>query len=79
LCNTIFYITEKTRLVLKRIFGPKRGNGEWRRLQNKDHSLHRSPNIGRVIKYKIFRWAGDIARLKEGRSYFKILTVKPRG
>ena len=68
-------------LLLRRIFGPKRDeNGEWRRLHNQElHSLYHSPNIVRVIKYRIFRWVGHVARMEEGRSAFKILTDKPTG
>ena len=36
-------------------------------------------NIFRVIKYRRLRWAGHVARMKEGRSAFKILTGKPTG
>ena len=55
---------------------PKRDeNGKWRRLHNKKlHSLYRSPNIVRVIKSRRLKWAGHVARMKEGRSVFKILT-----
>ena len=38
-----------------------------------------SPNIVRVIKSRRLRWAGDVARMEEGRSAFKILTGKPTG
>ena len=38
--------------------------------------MYRSPNIFRVINYKI-ELAGHVARMKEGRSAFKILTGKP--
>ena len=67
--------------VLRQIFGPKRDeNGEWRKLHNeKLHSLYRSPNIVRVIKSRRLRWAGHLARIKEGRSAFKILTGKLTG
>jgi hypothetical protein len=41
--------------------------------------LYRSPNIVRVIKSKRLRWASHVARMKEGRSAFKILTGKPTG
>ena len=64
-----------------RIFGPKRDkNGEWRRLHNEEiHSLYRSPNIVRLIKSRRLRWAEHVARMEEGRSAFKILTVKLTG
>ena len=51
--------------ILRQIFGPKRdANGEWRRLHNEDlHSLYRSPNIGKVIKSGILRWADHVEGL----------------
>ena len=67
--------------ILRRIFGHKRDeNGEWRRLHNEElHSLYRSPNIVRVIKFRRLRWSGNLTRMEEGRSSFKILTGKPTG
>ena len=64
--------------ILRRIFGPKRDeNGEKRRFHNEElHSLYRSPNIARMIKARRLRRAGYVARMEEGRSIFKILTVK---
>ena len=41
--------------------------------------MSRSPNIVRVIKSRRLRWAGHVARMKEGRSAFKILTGKDTG
>jgi hypothetical protein len=41
--------------------------------------LFRSPNIVRVIKYRILRWVGHVAAMEESRSAFKILTGKPTG
>ena len=32
-----------------------------------------------MIKSRILRWVGHIARMEEGRSAFKILTGKPTG
>ena len=41
--------------------------------------MYRSLNIVRVIKSRILRWAGHVARIEEGKSAFKILTGKPTG
>ena len=52
--------------VLRRIFGPKRDGvtGEWRKLHNEElNDLYSSPNIVRVIKSRILRWAGHVARM----------------
>ena len=84
-CETRFLtLREEFRLrvfenrILRRIFGPNRDeNGEWIRLHKEElHSLYRLPNIVRVIKSRILRWEGHVARKKEGRSAFKILTGK---
>ena len=39
--------------------------------------MYLSPKIIRVIKFKRLRWTGDVARMEEGRSAFKIVTGKP--
>ena len=41
------------------------------------HSLHRSPNIVRVIDSRRSKWPSHVARMKECRKAFKILTSKP--
>ena len=41
--------------------------------------MHRSPNIIRMIKSRRLRLAEHVAKMKEGRSAFKILTGKPKG
>ena len=63
--------------ILRRILGSKRNvNGEWRRFHNKElHSLYRSPNIVRVIKFTRIRWAGHPAGMAESRSAFKFEQV----
>ena len=54
--------------ILRQIFGPKRVNGEWRKLNEDLNILYCSPNILRVIKSRRLRWAGHVARMEEGRS-----------
>jgi hypothetical protein len=67
--------------VLRRVFGPKREeDGSWRKLHNDElHSLYSSPNIVRVIKSRRMRWAGHVARMREGRGFYRILVGRPEG
>jgi len=61
--------------VLRRIFGAKRDEvtGEWRKLHNEElNDLYSSPNIVRVIKSRIMRWAGNVARMGERRDVYRI-------
>jgi hypothetical protein len=54
--------------VLRRIFGPKRGEVtiRWRSLHNEElHNLYSSPNIIRVTKSRKMRGEGHVARLGE--------------
>ena len=39
-------------------------------------NLYRSPNIVKVIKSRILRWAGHVAKMEEDRSAFRVLTGK---
>ena len=48
--------------VLRRVFGPKRGEvtGEWRKLHNEELSdLYSLPSIVRMVKSRRMRWAGE--------------------
>ena len=60
---------------MKPIFRPNGDEiGERRRLDNEEHhSVYCLPNTVKVIKYRLLRWAGHIARMEEG-SAFKIST-----
>ena len=63
-----------------RVFGPKRdeGTGEWRKLHNEELSyLYSLPNLVRVVKSRIMRWAGHVARMGEGRGVHRALVRKP--
>ena len=65
-----------------RIFGPKRDGvtAECRKLHNEElNDLYSSPNIVRLIKSRKTRWAGHVARMKEGRVVHKVLVGKPEG
>jgi hypothetical protein len=68
--------------VLRRIFGPKRDEviEEWKKLHHEElNDLFSSPNIVRVIKSRIIRWVGHVARVEERRSVYRILVGKPGG
>jgi hypothetical protein len=61
--------------VLRRIFGPKRGEvtRKWRKLRyEKLYDLYSSPNIVRVIKLRRLRWAGHVARMGRGEVYTEL-------
>ena len=67
-------------MVLRRIFGPRRDEGEWRKLHNEElHDLYSSPNIVRVIKPRRMRWVGHVTRMGEERGVYRVLVGKPEG
>ena len=72
-------ILEFEHTIQRDIFGAKKDeNGEWRRLHNeKLHNACRPPNIVRIINSLRLRWAGNVARIEESKSAFKMLTGKP--
>jgi hypothetical protein len=67
--------------VLRRIFGPKREeDGSWRKLYNDElHNPYSSPNIVRVIKSRRMRWAGYVARMVDGRGFYRVSVEGPEG
>jgi hypothetical protein len=69
--------------VLRRIFGPKRGEVTrgWRKFHNEElHDLYSSPSIIRMIKSKRrMRWVGHVARMEEKRNAYSLLVGKPEG
>jgi hypothetical protein len=69
-----FWLTVFENRILRRIFWPKRdANGKWRRLHSEElHRLYCAYNIVRGIRSKRLKWAGNVARIEEGRGAFKI-------
>jgi hypothetical protein len=68
--------------MLRRIFGSKRDEvtGEWRKLRNEElNNLYCSPNIVRVIKWRIITWFGHVVRMVEGKGVYRVLVGKPEG
>jgi hypothetical protein len=66
--------------VFRRIFGPKRDKvrGDWIKSHTEElHNFYSSPNIFRMIKSRMMRWVGHVARMGEMRNSYKILVRKP--
>jgi hypothetical protein len=54
--------------------------GEWRKLHIEElNDLYSSPNILRVVKSRIMRWAGHVPRMGEKRGVHRVLVGKPEG
>jgi len=43
------------------------------------HSLYSSPNIVRMIKSRMMRWAGNVAHVGEGRGVYRVLVGRSEG
>jgi hypothetical protein len=54
--------------------------GEWRKLHNEElNDLYSAPNIVRVVKSRIMKWAGHVACMGEERGVHRVLVGKPEG
>jgi hypothetical protein len=68
--------------VLRRTYVPKRDEvtGEWIKLHNEElNDLYSTPNVVRVIKSRIMRWAGHVARMGNSKDVYRDLVGKPEG
>ena len=68
--------------VLRRAFGSKRDEvtRKWRKLHNEElRDLYSLPSNVRVVKSRIMRWAGHVARMGEERGVHRVLVGKPDG
>jgi hypothetical protein len=46
--------------------------GEWRKLHNEElHDLYSSTSIVRMIKSRIMKWAGHVARIGEEKDVYR--------
>jgi hypothetical protein len=81
-------LTEEHRLrvlenrVLRKVFEPSRDEvtGEWRRLHKEElYYLYSSPNTIRVIKSRIMRWVGHVARMRDRRGAYRVVVGRPEG
>jgi hypothetical protein len=66
--------------VLSKILRPKRNEiiGGWRKLNNDELSnLYSSPYEIRMIKSRIMRWAGHVARMRRKSSVYRVLVRNP--
>ena len=53
---------------------------EWRKLHNGElNEQYCSHSIVRVINWRRMRWAGNVARMGDGRGVYRVLMEKPEG
>jgi hypothetical protein len=68
--------------VVRRILSRKRDEvtGGWRELHNEElHDLYSSLSIIRINKFRMIRWAGNVARTVEERRVCRLLVGKAKG
>jgi hypothetical protein len=68
--------------VLRRISGSGRDEvtGGWRKLHNEELlNLFSSPRIIRMIKSRMTRWTGHVARMGLKKNAYRILVERPEG
>jgi hypothetical protein len=68
--------------VLRKIFGPKRDEvmGGWRKLHNEElRDLYSSPSIIIMIKSRMMRWAGHVARMGNKGEAYRLLVETSEG
>ena len=82
-CETwLLTLREERKLRVLRIFGPKRDDVtvEWIKLHNEElNDLCSSPNIIRVIKWRIMNWTEHLVRMGERRDVYRVLLGKSGG
>jgi hypothetical protein len=62
--------------IPRKIFGPKRDavTGGWRKLHNEElHNLYSSSKIIRILKSRMMKLTGHVARMGEKRNAYRLL------
>ena len=68
------------RKILRKIYGPKKENGQWRIKTNTELiTKYKSQDIVTVIKIRRLEWLGHVIRMNETRSVKKIFEGKLEG
>jgi hypothetical protein len=68
------------RKILRAIFGPTNGNGEWRiRYNNELYTLYKENDIVTYITINRLRWAGHVIRLEEQSPARRVLVLGGEG
>lgn len=68
------------RKILRRIYGGRKVEGEWKRRTNKElQELYKGPTIVQYIKQQRIRWLGHIQRLDNNRMTKKVLQTSSIG
>ena len=66
--------------TFRRIYGPKYGDGEWKRRMNREiEELSKGENIVKRIKGQRISWLGHLERIEEDRMPKKIFTQELEG
>jgi hypothetical protein len=68
--------------ALRRIFRPKMDEvrGGWRKPHNEElRDLYSSPSIIGIMKARMMKWVGHVARIGEKRGSYMLLVGKPEG
>jgi hypothetical protein len=68
--------------VLRRVFEPKRDKviGGWRRMHNEELlDLYSSPSIIRIIKSRRMKSVGNVVRMEENTTMYRLLVGKTDG
>jgi len=66
--------------ILRRIYGPKYEDGEWRSRTNREiEELSKGENIVKWIKGQSISWLGHLERMEEDRMAKKVFTQELEG